>query len=61
MTEILVSMDDLHKRLIDRQATDELKRKAEKAVMRKGRLWTREELDYADREAKEAAANLNFE
>jgi hypothetical protein len=43
---------DLHKRLIARQSDEELERKAEKAWMRRGKLWTQEELDAADREAQ---------
>ncbi|WP_316176202.1 hypothetical protein [Bradyrhizobium sp. SZCCHNRI1073] len=42
---------ELHKRLIARQSDAELERKADKAWMRRGKLWTQEELDAADREA----------
>lgn len=43
---------DLHKRLIARQSDEELERKASKAVERRGKLWSQEELDAADREAQ---------
>jgi hypothetical protein len=42
----------LHERLIARQSDDELKRKSDKSEMRKGKLYTQEELDHADREAQ---------
>jgi hypothetical protein len=38
------------------QSQSELDRKAEKAAERKGKLWTQEELDSADKEAREFAA-----
>lgn len=41
----------LHDRLIARQSDDELKRKAKKACMRNGKLWTQEEVDSAKRTA----------
>jgi hypothetical protein len=43
----------LHERLIARQSDAELERKAAKAWMRKGKLWTQEEIDAADREAQQ--------
>lgn len=42
---------DLHRRLIARQSDEELERKADKAWERRGKLWTQEELDAADRVA----------
>jgi hypothetical protein len=50
---------DLHKRLIARQSDAELERKADKAWMRRGKLWTQEELDAADREADRLNACLH--
>ena len=50
---------DLHERLIANQSTEELKRKADKARERKAKLWTREELDYCERRAKELYKALN--
>ena len=47
---------NLHERLIARQTDEELERKADKACMRRGKLWTQEELDAADREAEKLAA-----
>lgn len=38
---------ELHKRLIARQSDEELTRKADKAEMRRGKMWTQEELDAA--------------
>jgi len=43
----------LHARLVDRQVTDELSRKAHKSLRLKTKLWTVEELDYAERVAEE--------
>ena len=51
---------ELHKRLIARQSDEELKRKADKAWMRKGKLYTQEELDDADREAERLHAALHW-
>lgn len=48
----------LHKRLIARQSDEELRRKADKAEMRNGKLYTQEELDAADREALRLLAAL---
>src|SRR5690242_6402047 len=42
---------ELHARLIARQPDEELNRKACKAWMRRGKLWTQEEMDAADRKA----------
>jgi hypothetical protein len=42
----------LHQRLIENQSDEELKRKADKAEMRRGKLYTQEELDDADRQAQ---------
>ena len=53
-------MSDLHKRLVASQTTEELKRKADKAYERKGKLWTREELDYCERRAEELSKVLNW-
>lgn len=47
---------ELHKRLIAKQSDEELERKAEKAWMRKGKLYTQEELDAADRSASRLSA-----
>lgn len=38
----------LHAKLIKRQPTEELERKALKAI-RKSRIWTKEEIDYGKR------------
>ena len=56
----MTSMDrgDLHKRLIDRQPIEELLRKQMKAQTK--HHWTQEDLDLADREAKELHGALNF-
>ncbi len=54
-------MTDLHKRLVDRQSTKELRRKSEKAASRKCKLWTQEELDYIDRCASEISKELKFD
>ncbi len=51
-------MDDLHKRLVALQSTEELRRKAERA---RGKLWSQEELDYAERRGEEIAKALIWE
>ena len=48
---------DLHERLIARQSDAELERKSAKSV-RRG-IWTQEEMDAADREAKRLHEFLN--
>jgi len=50
---------DLHKRLIARQSTEELKRKAIKAQEKS--LYTQEGIDYADRWADEIRDLLTFD
>lgn len=49
---------ELHERLIARQSTAELKRKADKARERRGKLWTQEEIDYINRRAAEMSQRL---
>ena len=52
-------MTDLHERLIAKQPTDELKRKAGKSRER-ANIWTQEELDYAARRGEELARSLKW-
>jgi hypothetical protein len=56
---VMLVKPGLHKRLIARQSDAELERKAEKAWMRNGKLYTQEELDAADREAERLYAALH--
>ena len=51
---------ELHQRLVARQSDEELKRKADKAVCYKSKLWTQEELDEADRKAERLYVSLNW-
>ncbi len=46
----------LHDRLVDKQSTDELRRK-QRVARRKG-FWTIEDIDLAHREAREIHAKL---
>ena len=48
---------ELHERLIKRQSTKELKRKAEKCTNRG--LWTKEEIDYIRRQGELLWKQLN--
>jgi len=50
--------EQLHSRLIAKQSDEELERKARKAVCYKSKMWTQEELDAADREAKQLLMDL---
>lgn len=50
---------DLHERLVAKQSTEELKRKAEKARER-ANIWTQEELDYAKRRGQEIAESIKW-
>jgi hypothetical protein len=50
---------DLHRRLIARQPDAELERKADKAWERRGKRWTLEEIDAAEREAGRLFVSLN--
>jgi hypothetical protein len=50
----------LHERLVALQSDKELERKAKKARER-ANLWTQEELDAADREAKRLHEALTWE
>jgi hypothetical protein len=47
----------LHEKLVKRQTLDELKRKALKA--RRRGIWTREDIDYAQRKAQNIHAWLS--
>ena len=51
---------DLHARLIAQQSSAELARKALKAAQR-ARLWTREEIDAAERRAQEIRERLQWD
>lgn len=50
--------DELHKRLVDRQSLDELKRKQRKAQTK--HYWTQEDIDLANREAKRLHERLRW-
>ena len=50
----------LRSRLLAHQPTNELRRKANKSFRRKGRQWTQEEIEWAERAAKEMELNLDW-
>jgi hypothetical protein len=49
-----------HKCLLQYQSTEELRRKAIKAICHKTKLWTQEEIDLAEREAEEISQILKW-
>ena len=50
----------LRSRLLASQPTRELRRTANKSFRRKGRRWTQEEIEWAERAAKEMELNLDW-
>ena len=51
---------EIHSFLIRNQSIDELRRKADKALCRKSKLWTQEDIDLIDREASELADAIGW-
>ena len=47
-------------RLLAYQSSDDLRRKANKSFRRKGKQWTQEEIEWAERAAKEMELNLDW-